>query len=77
MSVSARVQTAHEQLGGQANRDYAQGTGSAKSVGAHLSETVMHRARAFFFVCAGLFLLALSYHLGVQNAGAARPLWDR
>jgi len=30
----------------------------------------MHRARAFFFVCAGLFLLALSYHLGARNAGA-------
>ena len=30
----------------------------------------MHRARAFFFVCAGLFLLALSYHLGARSAGA-------
>jgi hypothetical protein len=30
----------------------------------------MHKARAFFYVCAGLFLLALSYHLGARNAGA-------
>jgi hypothetical protein len=30
----------------------------------------MQRARAFFYVCAGLFLLALSYHLGARNAGA-------
>jgi hypothetical protein len=30
----------------------------------------MHRARAFFFVCAGIFLLALAYHLGAQSAGA-------
>jgi hypothetical protein len=28
------------------------------------------RARAFFYVCAGVFLLALSYHLGVRAAGA-------
>jgi hypothetical protein len=27
-------------------------------------------ARKFFYVCAGLFLLALSYHLGAQSAGA-------
>lgn len=30
----------------------------------------MHRAKVFFTVCAGLFLLALSYHLGARNAGA-------
>ena len=30
----------------------------------------MHKARAFFFVCAGIFLLALSYHLGARSAGA-------
>jgi hypothetical protein len=30
----------------------------------------MHKARAFFFVCAGLLCLALVYHLGAQNAGA-------
>ncbi len=30
----------------------------------------MHRARAFFFVCAGIFLLALTYHLGARSAGA-------
>ena len=30
----------------------------------------MHKARAFFYVCAGLFLLALSYHLGARSAGA-------
>ena len=30
----------------------------------------MHRAKAFFYVCAGVFLLALSYHLGARSAGA-------
>jgi hypothetical protein len=30
----------------------------------------MHKARAFFFVCAGLFLLALAYHLGATSAKA-------
>jgi hypothetical protein len=30
----------------------------------------MHKARAFFFVCAGIFLLALAYHLGAQSATA-------
>ena len=30
----------------------------------------MHKARAFFFVCAGIFLLALAYHLGARSAGA-------
>lgn len=30
----------------------------------------MQRARAFLFVCAGVFLLMLSYHLGARNAGA-------
>ena len=30
----------------------------------------MHKARAFFFVCAGLFLLVLAYHLGAQSARA-------
>jgi len=30
----------------------------------------MQRARTFFYVCAGLFLFALSYHLGATNAGA-------
>jgi len=30
----------------------------------------MHKARAFFFVAAGVFLLALAYHLGVQSATA-------
>src|SRR5689334_8624750 len=30
-------------------------------------EVVMHRARAFFYVCAGVFL---SYHLGAQRAEA-------
>jgi hypothetical protein len=33
----------------------------------------MHRTRAFFYVCAGLFLLALSYHLGARNATAQAP----
>src|SRR5881296_3029084 len=33
----------------------------------------MHRARAFFYVCAGVFLLALSYHLGARSAGAQAP----
>ena len=36
-------------------------------------EAVMHKARAFFYVCAGLFLLALSYHIGATNAGAQAP----
>ena len=30
----------------------------------------MHKARAFFFVCAGIFLLAFAYHLGARSAGA-------
>ena len=30
----------------------------------------MHKARAFFFICAGLFLLALAYHLGARSAKA-------
>ncbi|TMQ70892.1 MAG: hypothetical protein E6K81_11410 [Candidatus Eisenbacteria bacterium] len=30
----------------------------------------MVKGRAFFHVCAGLFLLALSYHLGARNATA-------
>jgi hypothetical protein len=39
--------------------------------GAELSkEAVMHKAKAFFFVCAGIFLLALSYHLGATSAVA-------
>ena len=33
----------------------------------------MYRAKAFFYVCAGVFLLALSYHLGARNAGAQAP----
>ena len=33
----------------------------------------MQSARVFFFVCAGLFLLALSYHLGAGNARAQAP----
>jgi hypothetical protein len=33
-------------------------------------EAVMHKAKAFFYVCAGLFLLALSYHLGARSARA-------
>lgn len=28
------------------------------------------RAKSFFYVCAGLFLLALGYHLGAKNATA-------
>ena len=30
----------------------------------------MERAKAFFFVCAGMFLLALGYQLGARSAGA-------
>ena len=30
-------------------------------------------ARKFFYVCAGMFLLALSYHFGASNAGAQAP----
>jgi hypothetical protein len=33
----------------------------------------MYKARAFFFVCAGIFLLALAYHLGARSAGAQAP----
>ena len=31
----------------------------------------MHKAKAFFLVCAGVFLLALAYHLGVRTTRAA------
>jgi len=31
------------------------------------------KARAFFYVCAGVFLLALSYHLGARTAMAQAP----
>jgi hypothetical protein len=38
----------------------------------------MHKARAFFLVCAGFFLLALAYHLGARSAhgkaGVESPL---
>ena len=30
-------------------------------------------AKRFFYVCAGVFLLALTYHLGAQNATAQAP----
>src|SRR5262245_59406089 len=33
-------------------------------------EAVMQRARAFFYVCAGIFLLALAYQLGASGATA-------
>jgi len=33
----------------------------------------MHRAKTFFYVSAGIFLLALSYHLGARSAGAQAP----
>ena len=33
----------------------------------------MQKARAFFFVCAGIFLLALAYHLGARSATAQAP----
>jgi hypothetical protein len=33
----------------------------------------MQRAKAFFFVCAGVFLLALAYHLGATTAKAQGP----
>ena len=33
----------------------------------------MPKARAFFYVCAGVFLLALSYHLGARSATAQAP----
>ena len=36
----------------------------------------MHKARAFFFVCAGIFLLALTYHLGAKNAGAQGGMFE-
>ena len=30
-------------------------------------------AKRFFFVCAGLLCLAITYHLGARNAGAHEP----
>jgi len=33
----------------------------------------MHKARAFFYIAAGLFLLALVYHLGATSATAQAP----
>ena len=30
----------------------------------------MHKARSFFYVCAGLLCLALAYHLGARSATA-------
>lgn len=30
-------------------------------------------AKRFFYVCAGIFLLALTYHLGARSAGAQAP----
>ena len=33
----------------------------------------MHKARAFFFVCAGILCLALAYHLGARSATAQAP----
>jgi len=30
----------------------------------------MHRAKSFFYVCAGICLLALAYHLGASTAQA-------
>ena len=33
----------------------------------------MHKARAFFFVCAGLLCLAVAYHLGANSARAQAP----
>jgi len=30
----------------------------------------MHKARSFFSICAGIFLLALAYHLGARSATA-------
>ena len=37
-------------------------------VARHGTEAIM--AKRFFYVCAGLFLLVLSYHLGARSAGA-------
>src|SRR5262245_37626576 len=31
------------------------------------------KARSFFFVCAGIFLLALAFHLGAMTATAQAP----
>lgn len=33
----------------------------------------MQKAKAFFYVCAGMFLLALSYHFGASTAIAQGP----
>jgi hypothetical protein len=36
-------------------------------------EAVMHKARAFFFICAGLLCLAIAYHLGATSVQAQEP----
>ena len=41
------------------------------SHGSHRKETVM--AKRFFYVCAGIFLLALTYHLGARSVAAQAP----
>jgi hypothetical protein len=33
----------------------------------------MHKARSFFLVCSGIFLLALAYHLGAKSAQGQSP----
>ncbi len=46
-------------------------TGEVSPVGSgqvSVEEAVMKRAKAFFYVCAGVFLLALSFHLGATSA---------
>src|SRR5262245_212719 len=35
-----------------------------------LMEAVMHKARSFFFVCAGFLWLAIAYHRGARSANA-------
>src|SRR5262245_54952389 len=34
-------------------------------------EAVMYRAKAFFYVAAGVLLLAFTYHLGARNASGS------
>jgi hypothetical protein len=49
---------------------------AAIKAGLQLSEAVMHKAKAFLFVSAGIFLLALAYHLGARSVGAQSTVID-
>lgn len=36
----------------------------------------MHRAKAFFWVCGGVLMLAISFHLGSESARAGSNIGD-